>query len=63
MSDVKCEIKEIIFLVDGEEVTKTMEEVTVFADSYECDMCGSHGSVTIDFFHIDKYVKVKIEEW
>lgn len=51
----------VVIELDGVPVTVPWEDVSVYAESHECDICGSHGKVK---FTVDLPVgKANKESW
>jgi len=58
------EIEEIVFLVDGKRVRVEIDKITTFCDSWDCDICGSHGTITLSFTDdSEKFKQVILDEW
>ena len=57
--------KEMIFLCDGSEVIVKADDISILSHEEECDLCGSHGEVEVDFTCplCGNYHEVKLLSW
>jgi hypothetical protein len=53
----------VVLKVNGKKKTFTKEKVSFSASESECDLCGSHGSVTLNVYDGKKTLDIEVHEW